>query len=281
MISMTILNCMIWCGIIMISKLISMFIAVTSDPLSSPPLSSLRSLPRWRWRGWLDMLAMIVMRLLFLIITMTMISFLLASVKISGILDPEQKSIIKCIFPFFLSSFRQSDHWPVGYHGGLDTVGRARPLAGIVPRIFLRRSDFELPGTGSETQGKMLLLYLPPISNFWLCWGLQQNDVETLLQFFGIEQVFHDYSLEIVYGPQFRMRNQHWNEMSLECVTSDVSYLTCEIQATPPSIDKHQPIYELLSPNKCQYQPALVWEVMSCWYLRASCYRAGMIPVSS
>ena len=65
-------------------------------------------------------------------------------------------------------------------------------------------------------------------------WGLQQNDVETLLQFFGIEQVFHDYSLEIVYGPQFRMRNQHWNEMSLECVTSDVSYLTCEIQATPP-----------------------------------------------
>ena len=178
-------------------------------------------------------------------------------------------------------SFRQSDHWPVGYHGGLDTVGRARPLAGIVPRIFLRRSDFELPGTGSETQGKMLLLYLPPISNFWLCWGLQQNDVETLLQFFGIEQVFHDYSLEIVYGPQFRMRNQHWNEMSLECVTSDVSYLTCEIQATPPPIDKHQPIYELLSPNKCQYQPALVWEVMSCWYLRASCYRAGMIPVSS
>ena len=94
----------------MISKLISMFIAVTSDPLSSPPLSSLRSLPRWRWRGWLDMLAMIVMMLLFLIITMTMISFLLASVKISGILDPEQKSIIKCIFPFFLSSFRQSDH---------------------------------------------------------------------------------------------------------------------------------------------------------------------------
>ena len=91
--------------------LITILIAVTSDPLSSPPLSSLRSLPRWRWRGWLDMLAMIVMMLLLLMmITMTMISFLLASVKISGILDPEQKSIIKCIFPFFLSSFRQSDH---------------------------------------------------------------------------------------------------------------------------------------------------------------------------
>ena len=93
----------------MISKLITMFIAVTSDPLSSPPLSSLRSLPRWRWRGWLDMLAMIVMMLLLLIITMTMILFLLAFVKISGILDPEQKSIMKCICTERFS-FRQFDH---------------------------------------------------------------------------------------------------------------------------------------------------------------------------
>ena len=86
-----------WNGIIMIIMLITIFIAVTSDPLSSPPLSSLRSLPRWRWRGWLDMLAMIVMMLLLLMIAMTMILFLLASVKISGILDPEQNSITKCI----------------------------------------------------------------------------------------------------------------------------------------------------------------------------------------
>ena len=90
-------------------RLITILIAVTSDPLSSPPLSSLRSLPRWRWRGWLDMLAMIVMMLLLLMIAMTMILFLLASVKISGILDPEQNSITKCICTERFS-FRKSNH---------------------------------------------------------------------------------------------------------------------------------------------------------------------------
>ena len=216
-----------------------------------------------------------------MMITLTMILFLLAFVKISGILDPEQKSIMKCICTERFS-FRQSEHWPVGYHGGLDTVGRARPLAGIVPRIFLRWRDFELPGTGCETQGKMLLLYLPPISIWWLCLGFTAKWCGNVVAIF-----WHRTSFSWLFFGNCVWPTIQDEKSALEWNVSGVCYIWCilsdmwDTSHPPPSIDKHQPIYELLSPNKCQYQPALVWEVMSCWYLRATCYRAGSIPVSS
>ena len=53
---------------------------------------------------------------------------------------------------------KETEHWPVGYHGGRQTIGGPRPLAGIVAWVFLRSAGWHRRHNNKERCSQCFLM---------------------------------------------------------------------------------------------------------------------------
>ena len=117
---------------------------------------------------------------------------------------------------------KETEHWPVGYHGGRQTIGGPRPLAGIVAWVFLRSAGWHRRHNNKERCSQCFLMK-------WFCAEALGHRIlsREYICWLGEWELFLVSSLSSCYGRQVLMSNHIMTEKSMDSVIAfDVSYVS-------------------------------------------------------